>query len=468
VYDVTMPRLSDSMEEGKIIAWKVAEGDAVSEGDVLAEVESDKAVMELECFRAGTLAEIVHGDGDEVAVGEVIARIAAKGEKPKAEEKKPEAKREEKPKPERPEKPEKKQPEKKEPKPEQPAEEAEEEEREDKEGQGGEAQRETFPKRHRVAISPYAKKLAESYGVDPSTLEGSGESGRIMARDVEAARKAGGKSAKKPPAERKPPEDEKGPAAEAQEARPPREAPLCIPPDEELPPLDVDEDEADVTQAPFRLRTQARRVVAAKHVVPHFYVTVSADVTALLQRRKELKEKIGATVTHLVLAACLKAIEKNPQVNRSYDRGNIVTWKGVHLGIAVDTDEGLTVAVLRDAQDLALDELAEAATALVERARAGRLAAKERRHPTFTVTNLGMFGVEHFQPILNPPSSITLGVASALPKPVVRGEGLYIGQVMALTASCDHRIVDGVTAARFLQDLKALLENPDALLGEGK
>jgi pyruvate dehydrogenase E2 component (dihydrolipoamide acetyltransferase) len=142
----------------------------------------------------------------------------------------------------------------------------------------------------------------------------------------------------------------------------------------------------------------------------------------------------------------------------------VFTWKGIHLGIAVDTDDGLTVAVLRNAQGLDLAQIAERTRDLVEKARAGKLSAEERRHPTFTISNLGMLDVEHFQPIINPPSSVTLGVSSALPSPVVEGDSIHIGQVMRLTMSCDHRIVDGATAARFLNAMKTLLEDPDALL----
>jgi len=205
-------------------------------------------------------------------------------------------------------------------------------------------------------------------------------------------------------------------------------------------------------------------VVASKHVIPHFYVTVSANVTRLLERKDELKAKWGATVTHLVMLACLKAIEKHPEVNWSYDRGRVIKWRGIHLGLAVQAETGLTVAVLRDAQSLSPTQIVERTGALVEHARAGKLSADERRHPSFTISNLGMFEVEHFQPIINPPSSITLAVASALPAPVVVGDGIRVGRVMKLTASCDHRMIDGVTAAQFLRDLKGLLEAPEALL----
>jgi pyruvate dehydrogenase E2 component (dihydrolipoamide acetyltransferase) len=237
-------------------------------------------------------------------------------------------------------------------------------------------------------------------------------------------------------------------------------------PAEELPPIEITPGEAEVEEAPFRIKTQARRVTASKHVIPHFYITVPVDVTSLLERKDELKQKLGATITHVVMLACLRALKQHPAINRSYDRGRIIRWNGVHLGLAVDTEQGLTVAVLRNAQDLALPALVAQTNALVERARSGKLAPEERRHATFTITNLGMFEVEHFQPIINPPSGVTLAVASALPAAVVKDGGLRAGRVMRLTAACDHRIVDGATAARFMKDLKALLEEPQALLGQ--
>lgn len=451
MYDVTMPKLSDSMEVGKIIEWKVAEGDEVSEGDSLAEVESDKAVMELECFHDGTVSEIVHGDGEEVPVGEVIAYIAAPGEEGETHEK--EEKAEEKPE-EKEEAPEAEkeeaeaglaaadtaaeeeaEAEEKAPEAEKEAAEAEKEEAEAEEGPAGATKAEAAKEAERVRISPYAKKLASKLDVDYTKIEGTGVGGRIMARDVEEA--AGGH-------------------ATLEEARPSA--------DEELPAVEVSDEEAEVEDAPFRLRTQARRVVASKHVIPHFYVTARADVTRLLERKDTLKEEHGASVTHLVMLACLKAIAEVPEVNRSYDRGRIIKWKHVNLGLAIQTDEGLTVAVLPRAEELSLEGLVEKTGPLVERAREGKLKGEDRKHPTFTISNLGMYDVEQFQPIINPPSSVTLAVASALEEPVVRGDGIHIARVMRLTASCDHRMIDGVTAARLLQGITSLLADPDRLL----
>jgi pyruvate dehydrogenase E2 component (dihydrolipoamide acetyltransferase) len=294
-----------------------------------------------------------------------------------------------------------------------------------------------------VAISPYARKLAAEKGVDYAGLQGTGPGGRIVARDIEAALAGSAETPPAPPASAKPPAS----------------------PDEELPPIEVGPEDADVEDAPFRLKTQARRVVASQHVIPHFYVTRGVDVTALLKQKDRLKDEVGATLTHVVMHACARALQDHPEVNRSYDRGRVIKWKGVRLGLAVDTDAGLTVAVLANAQDLSLADLAQQTRVLVEKARAGKLSAEERRHATFTITNLGMLDVEHFEPIINPPSAVTLAVASALPSAIVRDGALHVGHVMKLTAACDHRIIDGATAARFLKDLRILLEDPDRLLG---
>ncbi len=424
MYEVTMPKLSDSMKTGQIVEWKVKEGDTVSEGDVLAEIESDKATLDLECFTHGVVAKLLRANGDEVPCGEVIATIGDEAEAPAPQPKPPPA--------QEPEVPEVPPAAEEKPKPVVPV-----------------ARQVPRTPSGRVAISPYARMLAQQKGVDYTQLKGTGPGGRIVAADVEAA--TTGSTASRP--------------AEDRLRAEPRTPAIPPSPDEELPPIVLGPDEADVEDAPYRLKTQARIVTASKHVIPHFYMTRGADVTKLLAIKDELKAKFGgATVTHLVMLAAVKAIQANPLVNRSYDRGKIIKWRGVNLGIAVDTDQGLTVAVLRGAEVLSLKELVERSKPLVERARTGKLAPEERNHPTFTITNLGMFDVEDFQPIINPPSAITLGVASALAAPVIHGDAIHVAKVMRLTVSCDHRIIEGVTAARFLKGLKDLLESPETLL----
>jgi len=234
--------------------------------------------------------------------------------------------------------------------------------------------------------------------------------------------------------------------------------------DDELPALEVGPDEAEVEEASFRLKTQARRVTASKHVIPHFYLTRAVNVTALLGRKAEFKERHKASVTHLIMLAAVKALGKHADMNRSYDHGRVIRWKSVNLGIAIATDAGLNVAVLRGAEGLDLARIAERTRELVEKARAGKLSSEERSHPTFTITNLGMYDVEHFQPIINPPSAVTMGVSSALEEAVVSDGEVKVGRVMRLTLSCDHRIVEGAAAAEFLGEVRRLLEAPDELL----
>jgi len=470
MHDVTMPKLSDSMEVGKIIAWRVAEGDAVRTGDVLADVESDKAQMELEAFHDGSILKIAHADGDEVPVGEVIAFIGEAGEAVEPQRHRDTEKPETRPEPQR------RRDTRKPAAPASPLETPKDEGR-------------TTRDPGRLAISPYARKLAAGKGVDICALKGSGPGGRVVADDV---LKAAG-SGPAPAAAKPKPDAEKanvdavaaGMASRlgvdlsvvngtglsgritvedviaAHEAM---KHELPPSPDEEAPALDVSAQEAEVVPASFRQKTIARRMIESKHAIPHFYITRGANVTRLLERKAELKEKCGATVTHVIALAVLKTIARHPDVNRSWDRGNFIRWKGVNLGLAVATDEGLTVAVLRGAQDLDLAGIVGKSGELIEKARAGKLTAPERSHATFTISNLGMYDVEHFEPIINPPSAITMAVSSALEEPVAVDGRVEVGRVLRLTLSCDHRVVDGVAGAGFLRDLKALLEDPDELL----
>jgi pyruvate dehydrogenase E2 component (dihydrolipoyllysine-residue acetyltransferase) len=471
MHDVTMPKLSDSMEVGKIIAWHVAEGDAVKTGDVLADIESDKAQMELEAFHDGAVLKIAHADGDEVPVGEVIAFIGEAGEEIEAQgrqEPKAEAKPEDRPstivhRPSAVPLP-------------------KDESRKAKDV-------------GRPAISPYARKLAAERGVDVATLKGSGPDGRVVAEDVLKASSAGSSAvpvavtpklaAKKANVDaiavgmaaklgvelssvngtglsgRITVEDVIAAHESLKHELPPA-------PDEEAPALEVSAEEADVVPASFRQKTIARKMVESKHAVPHFYITRGANVTKLLARKAELKQNFGATVTHVIALAVLKTIARHPNVNQSYDRGRLIKWKGVNLGLAVATDDGLTVAVLHGAEQLGLADIVKRSGELIERARAGKLTSQERSHATFTLSNLGTHDVEHFAAIINPPSSITMAVASALDEPVVVDGKLEVGKVMRLTLSCDHRAVDGVAGAEFLRDLKNLLESPAELLGRAE
>ena len=467
--EVTMPKLTDSMEEGRIVSWKVAVGDRVAEGDVLAEIETDKAVMELESFRSGVVAELVRRDGDVAAGGEVIARIADGAEATKATDSgEQEAEN---------------------PPAETPVQEAtggaEEEvseaaapaapEPQDRRGvearaaeppragardevplpgahllaeRGGkhsprpeppakpQAQPETAGRAAPTGLkaSPRARRLARETGVDLAGLRGTGPEGRITTADVEAA--PGGSVSHGAPARAEGPE-------------------------EELAPVTFAEGEAEVEEVSFYQKAAVRRVVASKHVIPHFYVARTVRADALRERKEEAGE--GVRVTHLVLRACALALEAFPEANRSYDRGRWIRWKVTNLGLAIQTDAGLVVGVLRGAQGRDLAWIADGARRLVERARQGQLKPEERANATFTLSSLGGFGVESFSAIINPPSAMTLAVGAVRSAPVVEAGRVVPAEVLNLTLSCDHRVVDGVLAARFLGEVAGLLENPARL-----
>ncbi|MBE0618609.1 MAG: 2-oxo acid dehydrogenase subunit E2 [Proteobacteria bacterium] len=223
------------------------------------------------------------------------------------------------------------------------------------------------------------------------------------------------------------------------------------------------EGEAEVEEVSFYQKATVRRVVASKHVIPHFYLNQTIRAEGLLARRAAEKEASGATLTHLMLRACALALAKFPEANRSYDRGRWIRWKVTNLGLAIQTEAGLAVGVLRDAGGEDLAGLVRRGSELIERARAGKLKPVERANATFTLSNLGGFAVESFSAIINPPSAMTLAVGSVVQAPVVEDGRLAVGQVLHLTLSCDHRVVDGVLAARFLGEVRRLLESPEEL-----
>lgn len=474
-HEIPMPKLSDSMEEGRIVRWLRKEGDPVSEGEIIAEIESDKAVMELESFAGGTLQKILHREDDVVPVGEAIAVIAEEGEQVEAPQTKSASAEEVAPK--MPSKPEAET---------RPA--------------GVQLDERPAP-RGRPRASPLARALAERHGVDLGELRGTGPEGRIVKRDVLAAvsRALSGKeevaeaSAAGPqaPAERK----VAGPAMEvgaetlikkygldagritgtglggrvtvadvlAAHKAPLQTAPKA--PDEELPAIVVMPDMADVEPASYWQLTAARRTVASKHVIPHFYLTNTVNAAQLVQLKNEKKEELGATLTHYVIRACVKALEKYPQANWSYDRGQLIKWKDVHIGLAVQAEAGLVVAVIHNAKGKGIRELVNEVGALVERARQGRLRPEERQYATFTISNLGMFGVESFQAIINPPSACTLSVGAVYRGPIVTKESaLAVADLMKISLSADHRLIDGVLAAQVLAEIRRLLETPQELL----
>jgi len=422
--DIVMPRLSDTMEEGRILKWLKREGDTVKKGEAIAEIETDKANMELEAFEPGTIEKIVVGEGESVPVGQVIAymRTAAAvpaGAPPPAPPPRPAAEAPP-PAPPRPEAP-----------PSRPAEE------------------------ERIKASPLARRIAAERGIDLSRVKGTGPEGRITREDVlsfiqemEEAEEARRRAAAPPPPEAKP-------------APPPVAAPA---PPEIKPPSREEIEGARTVELTKMQATIAKRMAHSKTTIPHFYVTSGIDMTAARKFLEEANAAIGGEVkigfNDLVLKASAQALTKFPHVNASYLDGKIEFHDRINVGMAVDLPEGLMVPVIHDCHKKSLREVALEARQIIERVRSGRMSAADFEGGTFTVSNLGMFDVEHFAAIINPPESAILCVGSVHPIPHVVDGQIAIRDRMRVTLSCDHRVYYGATAARFLQELKRLLENP--------
>jgi pyruvate dehydrogenase E2 component (dihydrolipoamide acetyltransferase) len=447
VTKVQMPKLSEAMESGKIIKWLKNEGDRIQSGDILAEVETDKADVEMEAFGAGVLRKILVPAGEKAAVGALIGVIAepnddigglvsqAAGAAPAAPAAaKPSAPSEESRRPAAV--------------PPQPRRE-DHAERSPSPSRGPDAPaRAVAPAQPavtaspaaggagdgRVKASPLARKIAAQSGVDLKLVHGSGPGGRIVRRDVEAAGTA--------------------PATAAATAAPQR-APAA-------PGVEFE----DVPLTPMRA-TIAKRMPLSKAPVPHFYVTSEAAMDAAWALREELNGLEGQpkiSVNDLVVRACAVALLKHPGVNASFQGESIRVFHRVHMGIAVALEEGLITPVLRDAHAKSLAQLAVESRDLAERARQRKLRTQELSGATFSISNLGMFDVADFSAIINPPEGAILAVGSVRKVPVVTDEGLGVGRRVALTLSCDHRVMDGAMGARFLQDVKRLLEEPLRLL----
>ena len=442
VTKVVMPKLSEAMETGKVIKWLKKEGDRVQGGDILAEVETDKADVEMEAFGSGVLRKILVPPGERAPVGSLIAVIAEPNEdiasviagapapaaapgKPTTASPTPGA-TSDRPLAVPPQ-----------PRSEDPA------ARTPAPAQAPSAPRpaaapprETAPAAAaatsapggRVKASPLAKKVAAQRGVDLQVIHGSGPGGRIIRRDVEAAATA--------------------PAIA-------RAMPSLTGPEYEDRPL---------TQS---RATIARRMPLSKAPVPHFYVTSEVAMDRAWALREDLNALEGApkiSVNDLVIRACALALLEHPEVNASFQGDSVRVWHRAHIGVAVALDDGLITPVLRDCQAKSLGQIAVEARDLAERTRARKLKASEVSGATFSISNLGMFDVADFSAIINPPEGAILAVGSVRRVPVADGDEVKVGRRMMMTLSCDHRVMDGAMGARFLQTVKRLLEEPLRLL----
>jgi pyruvate dehydrogenase E2 component (dihydrolipoyllysine-residue acetyltransferase) len=440
--EIQMPKLSDTMTEGTLIAWKKKKGDQVSAGEVLAEIETDKATMEWESPEDGTLTEIYVEEGGKVNVGDKIAFIGGEGEEaPKeGEEEKKEKERE-------PEAQEEEKEEEKAKKEEKPKEEEQPkaEEKEQKKAPPPKAEKKTEPERPapriekaeeaRVKASPVARRIAADLGVDLSSVKGTGPEGRVTESDVRAA----GKSKQAAPAA-------KVPAA-------------------------VKAGESARIQLSGMRRIIAQRLVESLGPVPHFYLDINVNAGPLMEAREELKsagegaDAAKITVNDFVLKAAVQAAVKVPRVNASFDDDAIVQYADVDLGIAVAIDEGLLTPVIRAAQNKSLREISELAKDLAHRARNKRMKPEEFQGGTFTVSNLGGMGIDSFSAVINPPQGFILAVGKITKVPVVDDcDQIVGGHRMSLTMSCDHRVIDGALGAEYLKELRHFLENPALLL----
>ena len=424
--DVLMPRLSDTMEEGVLSQWVKHEGDRVRKGDVLAVIETDKAAMDMEAYDEGVLTRILVAEGASVPIGTPIAVIgeaAAAGTAPSPMPAPDQAERAVVPAP-------------------------------------APAPPTAASPAGRLPASPLARKLARERGVDPSTVSGSGPGGRIVRADIENATREHGAAQPVPQ-----------PTAPTGPARPAPGSPSAAPLEGVIPspipsaaaPLAPAADAEEIPLTTVR-RLTAQRLAASARDAPHFYLTVAAAADDLLAFRAQANQRRGAdlkiTVTDLLTRACATALAAHPEVNVSWDETRILRYRHVNIGIAVAIDDGLIVPVIRDADRKTVTEIAREAHDLTTRARARKLTPDELSGGTFTVSNLGMYGIRQFTAVINPPQAAILAVGEAIRQPVVRGDQVTIATTMTLTLSIDHRAVDGATAARFLTDLRELIEQP--------
>jgi pyruvate dehydrogenase E2 component (dihydrolipoamide acetyltransferase) len=425
VHAVRMPKPGQMTEECVLTTWHKREGDPVRRGDILFEIETDKSAMEVESFEDGVLLRRLAAEGDVVPVNTICAYIGEAGEEIPADE--PAAIPAGAPGPAAPASAA--------PAPVAAAAEPALAPTATRVPEAAASAAVASPT-GRLAISPRASRAAAEAGLDPRTITGSGPGGRIVERDVQTAIAAGNGARGGPvPAEAVP-----APAAA-------------------LPAPPVDGEEAPRPLSRMR-RVIADRLTQSWATTPHFTVTVAVDVTAVLALRAELKAGgTNLTVTDFVVAATAQTLAEFPDVNSRTDGVSIWPRRRVHLGLAVSVPGGLVVPVIRDADRLTLGELHDRAAALATRAREGTLPVDDMTGSTFTLSNLGMFGVDEFSAIINPGEAAILAVASAVPTPVVVGDGLAVRSIMKLTLSADHRIVDGEMGARFLGAIRRRLED---------
>lgn len=466
---IEMPKLTDTMEDGVLSAWLVDEGDPVSAGDVIAQVETDKATMDVEVFDDGTLLKKMIEEGDSVPIGQLIAVMGEEGEdisdlvgddssdastdaaaeegtstdassETSSDDSASTSTTEETPAEETPT---------------EPAGDGQIREREPEPVPAG-----TDSEGRRIKASPLARRMAQEHGVDLAALVGSGPEGRIVRRDIEA-------KIEEEEAEptREPVEAETGKApAPATTREPAYEMPSGV--------IDGTDELYESENISQMRKTISRRLAQSKYTAPHFYLTVDVDMANAVNARKKLNELTAAqdgpkiSFNDFITKSCALALREHPYVNASYlaDDGEIRKYNAVHVGVAVAIDEGLITPVIRNADQKGLAQISKETRELATRARNRQLQPDEFEGSTFTTSNLGMFGIEDFTAIINPPNAAILAIGEIRDVPVVEDGEVVPGKRMKLTLSCDHRVVDGAVGAKFLQTVQRYLETPMNML----
>ncbi|MGA1226706.1 MAG: pyruvate dehydrogenase complex dihydrolipoamide acetyltransferase [Tamlana sp.] len=416
---VTMPRLSDTMEEGTVATWLKKVGDKVEEGDILAEIETDKATMEFESFQSGTLLEIGLQEGESAKIDSLLAIIgpagtdvsgvAANFKTSSSSSKKEEAPKEEA-------------------KKEVPKASPTEEKSESKSSVPSAPKPTPVSANGRVFVSPLAKKLAEEKGINLTQVQGSGEHGRIVKRDIENY----------------------SPSAAASVGK-------FVPAGQE--------DFEDVPNSQMR-KAIAKALTNSKFTAPHYYLSVEFDMDNAIAFRAQFNTIPDTKISYndMVVKACALALKQHPQVNSQWFPDKMRLNNHVHIGVAVAVPDGLVVPVVKFANEQTLPQIGAAVKDLAGKARNKKLTPAEMEGSTFTVSNLGMFGVDTFTSIINQPNSAILSVGNIVEKPVVKNGQIVVGNTMKLSLACDHRTIDGATGAQFLQTLKGYIENPVTML----
>ena len=400
---INMPRLSDTMEEGTLAKWFKKVGDTVKEGEILAEIETDKATMEFESFHDGTLLHIGIDEGSTAPVDSIIAIIGSKGEDISSFLKNADLKVKEDPKPEV----------KEDPKP--------------------EVKEESKPVSNnkpsdRILVSPLAKRLAKEKGIDISSVKGTGDNGRVIKRDIDSFK----------------------PSNYSQFSQPSPQ---------------LKESFYEIQNSTMR-KAIAKRLSDSKFSAPHYYLNIELEMDNMISFRKQFiqTQNIKISFNDIIAKAVSLSLAKHPKVNSRWYDDKIIFNEHVHLGVAVAVDDGLIVPIVKFANSKDLPQINSEIKDFAERAKNKKLTPAEIEGSTFTISNLGMFGIESFTSIINQPNSAILSIGAIVQKPIIKNNEVVVGNTMKLTLACDHRTVDGATGSIFLKTLKEYVENPVSIL----